>query len=105
ESSCESVTRGPAGLARTLHLMNGPLINNKLSAPTGYLQQCLRSSKPDAQLIEDFYLRALSRLPSEHERRYWLHELGQADGTAQRTQIAEDFLWSLLSCQEFLTNH
>ena len=105
ESSCESVTRGPAGLARTLHLMNGPLINNKLSAPTGYLQQLLRSSKPDAQLIEDFYLRALSRLPSEHERRYWLHELGQADDTAQRTQIAEDFLWSLLSCQEFLTNH
>ena len=105
ESSCESLSQGPAGLARTLHLINGELINGKLSGPTSYLQQSLKSSKTDRELIEAFYLRALSRFPTAVERKYWMAELSQAAGPGQRIQIAEDFVWSLLSCQEFLTNH
>ena len=104
-SSCESLSSGPSGLARTLHLINGKLINDKLGAPQGFLRQFLNSPNTDSQLIEELYLRSLCRLPMEQERQYWLSELGTADTGSERRQIAEDFMWSLLSCREFLTNH
>jgi len=104
-SSCETLSSGPAGLARTLHLINGKLINGKLANSQGFLGQFLKSTNTDSQLVEELYLRALCRLPIKREREYWLSELGTADTPRQRRQIAEDFLWSLLSCQEFLTNH
>jgi hypothetical protein len=56
---------------------------------------------PTDRLIDEYYLRTLSRLPTEEEQTFWQSQLG-GDSRAERCQ---DFAWSLLSCREFVTNH
>ena len=103
EGSCESVA--PAGgLARKLHLINGPLINGKIVDPKSRLQKRLSEGRSAEQIVEEFYMRALCRMPSPNEASYWIREFGEAQGRGLR-EPAEDFLWSLLSCREFVTNH
>jgi hypothetical protein len=88
-------------LANQLHWLNGPLVNDRLAAPDSAFRQLTTSNTPTKQLVEQYYLRTLSRLPSEAESAFWQEELGEeAD-----EQKCEDFAWSLLSCPEFVTNH
>ncbi len=92
------------GLPGTLHLMNGELINAKISAENSRLHRALRSGDSVAQIVSEFYVRALGRPPREAERNTWRDQLQQLDGP-ERTQILEDFVWSLMNCREFVTNH
>lgn len=46
-----------------------------------------------------------SRRPSGEEVSYWQAKLSGARDQVRRRQQLEDFLWALLSRQEFTTNH
>ena len=105
EASCESGVQSSAGLTRKLHLVNGDLINRRIVEPLGNLQLLLDSGVATDALINEFYLRGLSRPPSDAERSFWHQQFDTAPNSTQRPEIAEDFLWSLLTCQEFVTNH
>jgi hypothetical protein len=102
-ASCEGSTAG-GGLPARLHQLNGELINEKITTSEGRLHQHIAASTPNRDIIEDFYLRALSRLPSDAEKEFWQRELLGVEA-AQRTHRLEDFVWSLLNCDEFTTNH
>jgi hypothetical protein len=104
EASCEGIAAGGGGLAAKLHQLNGELINRKISSPEGRLRRHIANGSSDQAIIEDFYLSALSRRPSDEERAYWESELAGVDGR-ERTLLLEDFVWSLLTCDEFTTNH
>jgi len=99
EESCQPVTAA-GDLSRTLHLINGPLLNRKISEPKGRLRQMLGEGRTDDDILREFYLRALSRRPTEQERQTWLDRF---DGLSesQRTAAWEDFLWALLCSREF----
>jgi len=101
--SCEGKALA-GGLPRKLHLLNGPLINSKLQAADGPLHKMIDAGKSDDQIVEDLYLRALSREPREEERKHWRSALKAADAAERRRKL-EDFAWSLLNCREFVTNH
>jgi len=103
EESCDS-TLTTRGLAAQLHLINGPLLNRKVSSPEGRLARRIAAKTPDGEIIEELYLRALSRFPRERERAFWRRHLASAEGI-EHDRMLEDFLWSLLSCREFQTNH
>jgi len=103
EDSCAGPESGSVGLATKLHLLNGPLLNHRLSAENGHLRRMLRDGADDAQLVEEFYLRALSRPPRPDEATYWGEQLGKHPDA--RIGLFEDFVWSLLNSREFLTNH
>ena len=60
--------------------------------------------KPE-KIVEQFYQLALSRNPDERERTYWTKQVAAAIDAEQRQEIMEDFIWSLLTCREFVTNH
>lgn len=102
DGSCTPGSSSNASLAATLHLINGPLINRKLSDPNGRLQTLLASGAADAALLDEFYILAISRPPTADERERWLGAMSAAD---DRTAAWEDFVWSLLNCAEFRTNH
>ncbi|MDA1055542.1 MAG: DUF1553 domain-containing protein [Planctomycetota bacterium] len=102
--SCEASESSTVGLTTKLHLLNGPLLNRRLRDEQGRLSQLLRSGANADQIIEDFYVAALSRYPSDEERSYWLGQLEGAPTEVDRPAL-EDFLWGLLNSQEFLTNH
>ena len=52
ESSCESGGTTEPGLPKALHLINGPLINNRLSNPDGRLSRQLDDGSSNAALVE-----------------------------------------------------
>ena len=102
-ASCEGVAASSA-LPAKLHQLKGDLINRKVTYTEGALEQWIRSKANDVDIFEDFYWRALSRKPSHAERDYWTRQLSELnDGT--KRQGLEDFLWSLLHCSEFASNH
>jgi hypothetical protein len=112
DGSCDSAGVS-GGLAARLHLINGPLINQKLSSPDGRLHRLLAADHSDAEMIEEFYLRALSRLPTDLELGHWMRCLSESrlregddvQPAARRRELWEDLVWSLLNCREFVTNH
>ncbi|HXG10020.1 MAG TPA: DUF1549 and DUF1553 domain-containing protein [Gemmataceae bacterium] len=103
QTSCEGTTAG-GGLPAKLHLLNGELINRKITAPNGRLHCLIAAGKTDEEIVTDFYYRALGRPPTGAEREYWGRRLAEA-GKAKRAEWLEDFVWALLNCSEFSTNH
>lgn len=103
--SCETGDEATGGLTRQLHLFNGPLLNRRVTDPEGRLTQLITDEKPPAEIITEFYLRALSRRPSQAEQEYWNQQLSAAESSHQQRELLEDFVWSLLTCREFVTNH
>jgi hypothetical protein len=102
-NACESGA-GDAGLAAQLHRINGDLLNAKIAAPSGRLAQAMDQGKNDRELIESFYLLSLSRRPSMAEQNEWLERIKTTNSNERRARL-EDFLWALLNCKEFTTNH
>lgn len=96
---------GETGLATKLHLLNGDLINVKLTARAGRLMTLLRDGASDEEIVREFYLRALSRPPTAMELAHWRAELEPHAAAEERRRVCEDFLWSLLNSREFKTNH
>jgi len=103
-SSCESAL-GEKGLATKLHLLNGELINDKLTSDEGRLARLLDGGASDEAIVDELYLRALGRHPRAEEREFWSEQRALAGGAGERRAFHEDFLWSLLTSTEFKTNH
>jgi hypothetical protein len=58
----------------------------------------------DAQIVEEAYLSALSRFPTEAEKHKLAKMLAEAPAAEKRATV-EDLFWSILSSKEFLFNH
>lgn len=101
--SCESGGTTGGGLTAKLHWINGPFLNRKVESPKGRLHLLIKSGKSDTVIVEEFYIRALSRQPNGRERAFWKKQLGSAKSPEARNQLFEDFVWSLLSSREFQT--
>lgn len=103
EDSCE--TEGGSaggGLTLKLHLFNGGLLNDRIASPESRLAVSLRDNAPAMDIVETFYQLAVQRDPNEAERHFWQAQLRDP---AEQRAVLEDFVWSLLSCEEFVTNH
>jgi hypothetical protein len=105
EESCETPVGSSGGLSLKLHLINGALVNRKINDSKGRLKKLLSSGKSEWKIIQELSLRALGRTPSETESEYWHRQIEKTSGKKARDELMEDFLWSLLNCQEFVTNH
>jgi hypothetical protein len=90
------------GLPQALHLVNGETLNGRLKAPEGRVAGWSASEMPAGAIVEEMYLRALSRPPAPKERAHWSAAIHAA---ADRRQILEDILWALLNSREFVFNH
>lgn len=91
------------GLAAKLHSINGEILNRRIADQNGRLHVQLRDGKDPLSMIEDFFMRALAKRPSENQRKSWLEELSRLTGDEQ-IQWLEDFVWAMLSSQDFSTN-
>lgn len=91
-------------MVQVLHIANGVTLNGKLSAKGNLIEKALAASKPDAQVLDELYLTALSRLPTADERTRIVKELSTIPA-AEKRAAWEDVYWSVLSSREFLFNH
>ncbi|MCG8653479.1 MAG: DUF1549 and DUF1553 domain-containing protein [Pirellulales bacterium] len=106
DNSCEANSaQSSAGLPLKLHLLNGPLLNRRITAAQGRLAQLLQAETPPLEIIETYYHLAFCRGPSNAEKEFWLEQIRMASDAESQRALLEDFVWSLLTCNEFVTNH
>ena len=105
ESSCETTNALTDGLKRKLHLFNGELLNARIGVIGGRLDKLIESDKLPMEIIDAFYLAALSRHPTEKERVFWKQHIDVYASAASQQRVLEDMVWSLLTCNEFVMNH
>ena len=89
-------------MSQALDLLNGEALQAKLKNPEGNLARLLKSGLPNAALVEELFLTALSRRPSPKELADTLKILPQAPSRAEGMQ---DVLWALINSKEFMFNH
>src|SRR5256885_7380046 len=66
-TACACERSGDITMAQLLHMVNGEAVAGKVGAPDGRLADLLKSKKPEAEVVEDLFLAALSRLPTAAE--------------------------------------
>ncbi|MCC6233514.1 MAG: DUF1553 domain-containing protein [Verrucomicrobiales bacterium] len=97
---CERDVR--TSVVQALHLMNSRRLQEKLSSADGRVKQLADSDRAPAAIVEELYLTALGRMPTEVERGTAVAMFREG---VVRQAAAEDVLWALLNSPEFVFNH
>ena len=105
DESCESSAGTINGLPQKLHLFNGALLNARIAVEGSRLHQLRSSGKQPLEIVRAFYLAALNRHPSAEEQEHWKGKLASLKSTDDQGAFLEDFVWGLMTCREFVTNH
>ena len=104
--TCECERTAEPSMVQVLHISNGDTINQKLEAKGNRIEQLLAANTTNEQIVEEAYLAALSRFPTDAETNAkLLAALGRSAGEPNKRQAVEDLYWSILSSKEFLFNH
>jgi hypothetical protein len=102
--TCDCERTAEPSMAQAMNIANGDVMNHKLEAQGNVIDKLMSGRVSDAKIVDDAYLAALSRYPSENEKAGILAVLKGSDG-ADRRKALEDFYWGLLSSNEFLFDH
>jgi len=94
--------KGEANIAQALHLLAGPTYTSKISREGGQIDRLMKSGSPDHEIIEEFFLSALSRLPTAGELEFLAKNVSQR---SSRREALEDLVWGLVTSREFAYNH
>jgi hypothetical protein len=108
-TTCACERTENASLAQVLHVSNGDTLDDKLRAKKNALSRLLEKGASDEEVLDELYLAALARFPSEKERPEALAVIAdgrkaEGDSAEARRAILEDLLWGILSGKEFLFN-
>ena len=98
-SVCECERGTDPSITQALHLMNSPEIAAKIKAKAGTARKLAGSDKKPDAIIDELFLGALSRKPTDAERTKLLEAF-----TDDRRAAVEDVLWAVLNSKEFLYN-
>ncbi len=97
--SCEVVSE--PSLSQALHLLNGDVVTRKI--PEGkVIEKLVEKSFSPESIIEDLYIRCLSRRPTEEERSRLMAKIETPPPAKEELQ---DVFWALLNAKEFTFNH
>jgi hypothetical protein len=102
--TCQCERSNEPSLVQALHISNGDTILKKLEAKDGKIESLLTSKLPNYRIVEDLYLSALSRYPTDREMTSLLSTMNGATAKDRRA-VLEDVYWAVLSSREFLFNH
>ena len=105
ETSCENSTGTTGGLQRKLHLFNGDLLNARIGVPESRLDKLITDGKSPMEIVNAFYLAALSRNPTDTEQQFWKEHIDDNLSANSQRPVLEDMVWSLLTCNEFVNNN
>jgi len=102
-SVCECERGNEPSIAQALHLMNAPESMVKIRHRFGAARQLSQSAQTEQEIVEELFLKALSRYPKAEEAEA-MAAVFQLEGVDRRTAV-EDVLWVLLNTREFVFNH
>ena len=94
----------PAGVREdyVAFLANSKDVENAINA-SETLREMGKSSKSDAEIVEEIYLSALARLPTEAEKQALAAHLAAPGGN--RSANLQNVMWAVLNTAEFMLNH
>lgn len=101
-TGCECERTGGATLGQVLLLSNSDEVEGKISSGEGIVNRRLAEKKPAAEIVDELYLAALSRFPTEAER---AKAVAYVAAEQDPRPALEDVLWTLVNSKEFLFNH
>jgi hypothetical protein len=101
ETVCSCEVRLEPTLSQSLHLLNGGTVEPKI-AQGNLVGKMLQEKKAPAQVIEDVYIRCLSRSPKPDELKGLL---ALVDAAQDKKQALEDVFWAVMNSREFMFNH
>ncbi|MBL8800048.1 MAG: DUF1553 domain-containing protein [Planctomycetia bacterium] len=101
--ACECERSDESNMLQALEFINGKSILDRVSRPGGRVDTLLKQKLTDAQVIEELYWWAVCRAPSEKEMEKALAHFKEYEAK-QRTEAAQDLMWTLLNTKDFLFN-
>lgn len=104
-SGCEPLSNSgsnSASLSQQLHWINGPLVNQAIESQECFLEQEISRGISDEDLLKLGYLRIQGKHASDQEVRFWSDQIPKSPD--QRLAWFEDWTWSMLSSNAFLSN-
>jgi len=101
-SACECERVNEASLAMSLHLLNSNEVQDKLARVGGRADAIAKDPRPDAEKIEDLFLLAIAKKPTNEQLAAALDHLAKQD--KNKKQGYENILWALLNSKAFLFN-
>lgn len=99
--NCECERSAEPSLLQTVYLRNDPEVLKLIDRKDGWLQQVRAKDREAGPLVEQAYLRVLSRSPDDRERAAALKHLRAAP---ELVAGLRDLIWALLNTKEFLVN-
>ena len=90
-------------LLEALDMLAGPTFNSKISEEGGRLDRLLKKGASDEEIIDEFYLAGLTRLPTPQEKTELLKFL--ALRSSRRQETLAGLAWAVVSSREFVYNH
>jgi hypothetical protein len=102
ETACQCERSTESNLSQALQMINGPLVHGKIRDAKNRLRLLMASGRKPADVVQELYMAAFSRAPSEPEMNAAVHHI-QASGDPMRG--LEDVCWALLNANEFLFQH
>lgn len=101
-SVCECERTPDENLAQALHTLNGDVLSSKIGDKSGRIAKLVSGKKPYAAAMEDLYLAALARKPTDAELKAFQPMYDQAK---DKKTFFEDLVWSLVNSKQFLFVH
>jgi hypothetical protein len=101
ESVCSCEVKMEPNLSQALHMLNGSTVNSKILSG-GLIPRRLKEGKTPQQIVDELYVRVLTRPPYTAEQSKISELLA---GSKDKQQVLEDVFWALLNSREFLFNH
>ena len=90
-------------LLEALHMMTGPVYNAKISSEGGRLSGLIQKDATDEQILDEFYLAALTRSATSEEKSELMKFLAQR--TSRRQETLAGLVWAIINSREFAYNH
>jgi len=101
ECPCERDSK--PSVVQVLHLMNSNKLQSKIGSAEGRAKKLAESSKSEREIVEELYLAAFGRAPTQEELRI-AGKAFTAEGATRKSAI-EDLMWALINSAEFVFNH
>jgi len=104
-TACSCEVKMEPSLSQALHLLNGDTVQQKIRQG-GVVKGLPDAGRSPEQVIEELYLRTLTRKPTEKETA-GLMAVVRVDGQtpAALREALEDGFWAILNSREFVFNH
>lgn len=99
---CDCERGANATIVQTLYLANHPRVREKIYSETGRVAQIVKDHSENPRRVEEIYLVALGRLPTESEQAACAEYVAAREASLRSFQ---DVLWSLINTREFVLNH